>query len=258
MYFNAVIKSMLKTIGATTITGIASSNNVNSTVTDSHRTVTIYNINSADMSSTKKLQEIPYPTTKQNWASDKAAIKILDLKFITPVFDIRGVLSGDRDGNVLRTTLSGSMTNVQTTVPLTDVTLVENASETKPSFLDIDGELIKYTGKSAASGAANLTGCIRGIFGTAAVTHSSGARVYHPAWHYAEMLRYILEAGGVFNLLWPSYSSIEQTIGDASLSSTLGILRTVNVRTYKISHVPSDGNFDNIPVSITVVEGEDI
>lgn len=258
MYFNAVIQSDVKTVGAVTITGIASSNDVNRTITDSHRTVTIYNIQSIDMTSTKKLQEIPYPTTKQNWASNKAAVKLLDLKFITPVFDIRGILSGDADGQVTRTTLSGSMTNVQTTVPLTNVALVDNASSTKPSYISIDGELIKYTGKSAASGAANLTGCVRGILGTAAIAHSSGVNVFHPAWHYAEMLRYILEAGGTFHLLWPSYSSVEQSIGGVTLDATLGTLRDVNVRQWKISHIPSDGDFNSIQVSMTLVEGVDI
>mgnify|MGYP003118905278 CR=1 FL=1 len=43
--------------------------------------------------------------------------------------------------------------------------------------ITIGSETIRYTGKSAATGAANLTGAIRGSSSTTAATHSSGDTV---------------------------------------------------------------------------------
>lgn len=71
---------------------------------------------------------------------------------------------------VRSTTLTGAMTNSQTTVPLTDL-----AYWPIRGSVYIDSEKITYTGKSAVNGAGNLTGCIRGAHSSSAVTHSSGA-----------------------------------------------------------------------------------
>ena len=82
--------------------------------------------------------------------------------------------------------LTGAMTNVQTTVPLADLTYFPTAGT-----VYIDNELIRYTGKSVATGAGNLTGCIRiatlsqyqsgtvssHTAATTATTHNSGVGV---------------------------------------------------------------------------------
>lgn len=81
--------------------------------------------------------------------------------------------------------LTASMTNSQTTVPLADLTYFPTAGT-----VYIDNELISYTGKSASTGAGNLTGCTRAATLTqyvggssrsftaaAAAIHSSGAGV---------------------------------------------------------------------------------
>lgn len=54
------------------------------------------------------------------------------------------------------TSLSGAVTNVQTTIPVTDLSYFPSAGT-----LYIDNEMISYTGKSAATGAGNFTGCTR-------------------------------------------------------------------------------------------------
>ena len=81
--------------------------------------------------------------------------------------------------------LTASMTNVQNTVPVSDLTYFPSAGT-----VFIDNELISYSGKSAASGAGNLTGAGRAATLTtyfsgnstagtagAAATHTSGTGV---------------------------------------------------------------------------------
>ena len=62
--------------------------------------------------------------------------------------------------------LTTSMTNVQTTVPVADLTYFPNAGTVL-----IGNELIRYTARSATSGAGNLTGAIRA---TTLTTYFSG------------------------------------------------------------------------------------
>ena len=81
--------------------------------------------------------------------------------------------------------LTASMTNVQNTVPVSDLTYFPSAGT-----VFIDNELISYSGKSASSGAGNLTGAGRAATLTtyfsgnstagtagAAATHTSGTGV---------------------------------------------------------------------------------
>jgi hypothetical protein len=83
------------------------------------------------------------------------------------------------------TTLSSAMTNIQTTIPLTDLTFFPSAGT-----VYIDNEMISYTGKSSATGAGNFTGCTRAATLTqwqagalqsftaaAATTHTSGTGI---------------------------------------------------------------------------------
>lgn len=81
--------------------------------------------------------------------------------------------------------LTAAMNNSQTTVPLADLTYFPSSGT-----VYIDNELISYTGKSAATGAGNLTGAtraatltqynqgtVRSSTAAAAATHSSGTGV---------------------------------------------------------------------------------
>lgn len=81
--------------------------------------------------------------------------------------------------------LTASMTNIQTTVPLADLTYFPNSGT-----VYIDNELISYTGRSATTGPGNLTGCTRQatmgqyiggsnrtFSAAAAAAHSSGVGV---------------------------------------------------------------------------------
>jgi hypothetical protein len=60
------------------------------------------------------------------------------------------------DNEGANSSLTAAMTNIQTTVPLADLTYFPNAG-----IVYIDNELISYTGRSATTGAGNLTGCTR-------------------------------------------------------------------------------------------------
>lgn len=66
------------------------------------------------------------------------------------------------------TTLSGNITNVQTTIPVVSTTGFSNAGS-----LFIEAELITYTGKTATS----FTGCTRGAAGSPNKSHASGVAV---------------------------------------------------------------------------------
>lgn len=81
--------------------------------------------------------------------------------------------------------LTAAMTNVQTTVPLADLTYFPNSGT-----VYIDNELISYSGRSATTGAGNLTGATRAATlsfynqgasrtatAAAATTHTSGTGV---------------------------------------------------------------------------------
>jgi hypothetical protein len=83
------------------------------------------------------------------------------------------------------TSLSGAITNSQTTIPVTDLSYFPTAG-----MLYVDNEMISYTGKSSATGAGNFTGCTRAATLTqwqagalqsftaaAATTHTSGTGI---------------------------------------------------------------------------------
>lgn len=89
------------------------------------------------------------------------------------------------DNEGANSSLTASITNIQNTVPLADLTYFPNSGT-----VYIDNELISYTGRSATTGAGNLTGCTRAatlsqyVGGTArsftaaaAAAHNSGVGV---------------------------------------------------------------------------------
>jgi|TARA_R110000824_G_scaffold120334_2_gene275502 hypothetical protein len=82
----------------------------------------------------------------------------------------------DGASNGLTTTLSSTINSSVTDIPLASVTDMPGASE-GGGTITVGSETIRYTGKSAATGAANLTGAIRGSNGTTAAGHTSGDAV---------------------------------------------------------------------------------
>ena len=67
----------------------------------------------------------------------------------------------DGASNGLTTTLSAGINASVTDIPLTEVTDMPGADQ-GGGTITIGSEAIRYTGKSAATGAANLTGGVRG------------------------------------------------------------------------------------------------
>ena len=82
----------------------------------------------------------------------------------------------DGASNGLTTTLSAGINASVTDIPLTEVTDMPGADQ-GGGTITVNSETIRYTGKSAATGAANLTGAVRGSNGTTAATHSSADAV---------------------------------------------------------------------------------
>ena len=76
----------------------------------------------------------------------------------------------------LTTTLSAGISDSATDIPLTSVTDMPGANE-GGGTITVGSETIRYTGKSAATGAANLTGAIRGSNATTAAAHLISAAV---------------------------------------------------------------------------------
>jgi len=82
----------------------------------------------------------------------------------------------DGASNGLTTTLSAGISDSVTDIPLTEVKDMPGADQ-GGGTITIGSEAIRYTGKSAATGAANLTGGVRGSNSTTAATHSSADAV---------------------------------------------------------------------------------
>ena len=71
------------------------------------------------------------------------------------------------------TTLNGALSAVATTITVTSTAAFPTGSVSAPGRIDIDTELITYTGKTATT----FTGCGRGANGTTATTHLTLATV---------------------------------------------------------------------------------
>ena len=76
----------------------------------------------------------------------------------------------DGASNGLTTTLSAGISDSDTTIPLTSVTDMPGSDE-GGGTITVGSEAIRYTGKSATTGAANLIGAVRGSNGTTAAAH---------------------------------------------------------------------------------------
>jgi len=82
----------------------------------------------------------------------------------------------DGASNGLTTTLSAGINSSVTDIPLTEVKDMPGADQ-GGGTITVNSETIRYTGKSAATGAANLTGAVRGSNGTTEASHSSADAV---------------------------------------------------------------------------------
>jgi len=82
----------------------------------------------------------------------------------------------DGASNGLTTTLSAGITDLVTDIPLTEVKDMPGADD-GGGTITVGSETIRYTGKSATTGAANLTGAVRGSNGTTAASHLISAAV---------------------------------------------------------------------------------
>lgn len=67
---------------------------------------------------------------------------------------------------------AGGVTNVATTIPVAELSSLPDLGA-----IDVDGEVIFYTARSAASGVGNLTGATRGQRGSTAAAHTAGRPV---------------------------------------------------------------------------------
>jgi len=76
----------------------------------------------------------------------------------------------DGASNGLTTTLSAGINASVTDIPLTEVKDMPGADQ-GGGTITVNSETIRYTGKSAATGAANLTGGVRASNGTTAAAH---------------------------------------------------------------------------------------
>ncbi|MGI9028312.1 MAG: beta strand repeat-containing protein [Candidatus Saccharimonadales bacterium] len=73
----------------------------------------------------------------------------------------------------MATVSDNPLSNVATTVNVSSTTGYPSGSPTAPATILIDSEIMTYTGTTATS----FTGVVRGVYGTAAASHSSGAVV---------------------------------------------------------------------------------
>jgi hypothetical protein len=75
--------------------------------------------------------------------------------------------------NTAVNSLNGNITNAATTITVISTSGFPAGSVGSPGLLQIDNELITYTGTTGTT----FTGCVRGASGTVAAAHSSGALV---------------------------------------------------------------------------------
>ena len=99
------------------------------------------------------------------------------------MIEILIVLLLDGVSSGLSTTLNGNITNTDTTINLTDGTLFNETSgrykhdSSNFHFIKIDDEIIKYTNASISGNQISAGSVSRGVGGTVATSHDSGATV---------------------------------------------------------------------------------
>lgn len=101
------------------------------------------------------------------------------------------------DPDIYPTYLTGSITNSASTIAVAELGVFPSATSTAPGFAEIEGEtavsgyypseVVSYTGKSAATGAGNLTGCVRGQRHTNAVAHSANCLIQPHVWALSDI-----------------------------------------------------------------------
>lgn len=120
-------------------------------------------------------------------------------------FQCRGLFGSLKDQRLFHsrsTRLAAAVTDAQTTLPVADLSRLLDPADLSPRYARIGDEIVSYTGKSAATGPGNLTGCVRGRFLSLPAAHATGAelkQLYRLGGHPLDLLLGILtttEAGG--------------------------------------------------------------
>lgn len=163
------------------------------TVKTISRTVTLLPT-SVDELVGKKFIIIQPGTGTQNRSAGPKTTKIIDLLIVKFTFDIRGhIITNENEDQ-----LDGSLTDSATTVTVDSTTDFDSASSDLLGYIQIDDEIISYTGTSGTT----FTGCVRGVAGTTAASHSDNAGVHIPAYHKKKSMREMINAGGTITMTY--------------------------------------------------------
>ncbi|MCW5829055.1 MAG: hypothetical protein KIT79_07040 [Deltaproteobacteria bacterium] len=120
-------------------------------------------------------------------------------------FQCRSLLADLKDQRLFldrRSRLTGAVTGVQTSLPVADTGRYLPNTGGLVRHVRVGDEIVSYAGRSTASGAGNLTGCVRGLFQSVAAAHEAGdeaVQVYELSGHPLTILLNILattETGG--------------------------------------------------------------
>lgn len=195
------------------------------------KTVEIEIMQSIDESGDKKIPTfIQKPTVK---GADKfwplpTIPRAPDLQFITDQFVLNGKVVTDEEPRALINMGSG-LNSTATTITIDNVNGLDNASTNRPSYIQIDDEVMEYTDSTATT----ITVSKRGFGGTTAATHSNNAKIFHPAFHYKKLIQYIIRDGGKCKFFYaegsPIYSATYTPSTNETLVKTDGNIANMNV-----------------------------
>ena len=124
---------------------------------------------------------------------------LIDLLRVKRGIQIRGKMAKGVGGSGINsgTTLNGDINSSVNSLTVTSGTLIDNGvNATEPGYIQIDNELIQYTGVSTNT----VSGLTRGYGGTTASAHTSGAEVGNASYHYRQLLKAFYEKGGTMRL----------------------------------------------------------
>lgn len=142
----------------------------------------------------------------------------------------------------LSTNTTGTRAGGETTIPVAELSNFPNSGNL--SFGGTAGWVtVAYTGKSAASGAGNFTGC------TGVTACASGANVMIRTGGYAINMPAVTSSGGNYNYL--NNLKVYSVYNGVFFASALGYLDTVEVRNVRNNAVVVDGNNDKFINRVT-------
>ena len=186
-------------------------------------TVTIYTTEVTEKTA-KKISVIPLPTATRGTEATVHKTLIVDLQRITTEFMVRGHINDEN-----RTSLDGSHTSSVTTI-----TVLSTTGFASSGLVKVEQELCSYTGTTATT----FTGVTRGIEGTTAVSHNSGAQVWLPAAQYRNQLYTIHDYGGCFPL---AYRGDNWSVAFTGLTVTARALDDESPNTFDVEFTATVG-----------------